>query len=483
MCKNSHDSAYSRRNFLTSTGVGLGGLALSGMLPLGINAAFASELADPLAPKQPHHPARAKSVIWLHQSGAPASVDLYDYKPELIKLAGKEVPSSFMQGIKTSTQGGVGKLFASNRTWKQHGESGAWFSDLLPHLAQHADDLAFIKSSVTIGATHDISILKLNTGDLNPGRPTLGSWVSYALGTANPDLPPYVVLCSGKKEPRGGVTNWASGFLPAVHQGVAFRPGDSPILHLDRLDAVAAEQQRENFDLLQRLSKHGSSRYPKDTELQARIRAYDLAYRMETTAPEAIDLKKESDATKSLYGLDQEITKDYGTQLLRARRLVERGVRFVQVVTGQLDIAGEARDWDAHESLELNHGTHARAVDKPIAGLLSDLKALGLLDTTLVVWTSEFGRTAYGESGSGRDHNPWGYTQWMAGGGSKAGLTFGQTDDIGLQAVGKKVDTYDLHATVLYLLGLDHLKTTFHTRGRAERPTVVYGDVVHELIA
>ena len=477
----------SRRDFLVNTAYGVGGLALSGLVSgrSGFGAAYASELAaslDPLAPKPTHFPAKAKSVIWLHMSGAPSTIDLYDYKPDLIKLAGQEVPASFLKGIKTSTQGGVGKIYASNRTWKQYGESGAWFSDLLPNLAQHADKLAFIKSSTTIGATHDISIMKLNTGDLNPGRPTLGAWVAYALGSGNPDLPPYVVLYAGKREPRGGGVNWSSGFLPAVYQGVAFRPGPSPILHLDRPELIDAQQQRDSFDLLKKLNDQRNARYPDDTELQARSRAYDLAYRMESTAPEAVDFSKETAATKELYGINDEVTKDFGTQMLRARRLVERGVRFIQVVSGTLDINGDSRDWDAHQDLEKNHSAHARAVDKPIAGLLADLKSRGLLDSTLVVWTSEFARTSYGQSGSGRDHNPWGYTQWMAGGGANAGFTFGQTDEIGLQSVGKKVDTYDLHATVLQLMGLDHLKTTFLNHGRSERPTVVYGEVIKELI-
>lgn len=478
-------SNKSRREFLATAGLGLGGLAASGFLPsgTGFGAAYASELIDPLAPKQPHFPAKAKSVIWLHMSGAPSTLDLYDYKPDLIKLAGQEVPPSFLKGIKTSTQGGVGKLYASNRTWKQHGDSGAWFSDLLPNLAQHGDKMAFIKSSTTIGATHDISIMKLNTGDLNPGRPTLGAWVSYALGSANPDLPPYVVLYAGKREPRGGGVNWASGFLPAVYQGVAFRSGPSPILHLDRPELVDASQQRSTFDLLRKLNEQRGAHYPEDTELQARIRSYELAYRMETTAPEAVDFSKETAVTKEMYGINDEATKDYGTQMLRARRLVERGVRFIQVVSGTLDIKGDNRDWDAHQDLEDNHGAHAKAIDKPIAGLLADLKSRGLLESTLVVWTSEFSRTSYGQSGSGRDHNPWGYTQWMAGAGVNAGYTFGQTDEIGLQSVGKKVDTYDLHATVLNILGLDHLKTTYLNHGRSERPTVVYGEVIKELLA
>ena len=477
----------SRRDFLIKSGFGLGGLALSGLLPGGgmMSAAFASELADPLAPKQPHFPAKVKSVIWLHMDGAPSTVDLYDYKPQLIKLAGQEVPASFLKGIKTSTQGGVGKLFASKRTWKQHGESGAWFSDLLPNLAQHADKMAFIKSSVTVGATHDISILKLNTGGLNPGRPSLGAWIHYALGTANPDLPAYVVLYNGKREPTGGSINWSSGFLPAVYQGTAFRPGDSPILYLDRPATEAVSQQGDNLNLLKLLNEQKDAAYPGDTELQARVRAYELASRMQSTAPEAVDLSKETEATKNLYGLNDDVTKGYGTSLLRARRLVERGVRFIQVVSGPTDVAGDSRNWDAHTNLEENHGQHARAVDKPIAGLLEDLKSRGLLDSTLVVWTSEFGRTSYGQSGTGRDHNAWGYTQWMAGGGVNAGYTHGETDEIGLQVADKSkaVDTYDLHATVLNQLGLDHLKLIYKHQGRSERPTVVYGKIIKELLA
>ena len=484
-------SIKSRRDFLLKSGTGLGAAALSGVLPGGglLHAAsaadLAADLADPLAPKAPQFPAKVKSVIWLHQNGAPSTLDLYDYKPELIRLAGKDVPASFLQGIKTSTQGGVGKLYASNRTWKQHGESGAWFSDLVPNIATQADNIAFIKSSVTIGATHDISILKLNTGDLNPGRPSLGAWISYALGSANPDLPPYVVLYNGKSEPSAGSVNWNSGFLPAVYQGTAFRPGPSPILYLDRPELRTAAQQRSSLDLLKRLNAADAARYPADSELKARQRSYELADRMQVAAPAAVDLSKESDATKELYGLNDETSAGYGTTLLRARRLVERGVRFIQVVSGPPDGQTEITSWDAHSDLEKNHGLNARMVDKPIAGLLADLKSRGLLESTLVVWTSEFGRTSYGQSGNGRDHNPWGYTQWVAGGGIKAGTTYGATDEIGLQVADKDkaVDTYDLHATVLQLLGLDHLKTTFLNNGRSERPTVVYGKVIKELLA
>jgi len=276
-------------------------------------------------------------------------------------------------------------------------------------------------------------------------------------------LPAYVVLYNDKKEPTGGSINWSSGFLPAVYQGAAFRPGDSPILFLDRPELVAASQQRGALDLLKQLNDQSGARYPNDTELKARNQSYALADRMQSTAPEAVDLKKESDATKELYGLNDEGSKSYGETLLRARRLVERGVRFIQVISGPQEVAGDSRNWDGHTNLEENHSKHARAVDKPIAGLLADLKDRGLLDSTLVVWTSEFGRTSYGQSGNGRDHNPWGYTQWLAGAGVKAGTTYGATDEIGLQVADKNlaVDTYDLHATVLQLMGLDHLKTTF----------------------
>ena len=479
-----------RRDILLRSGQGALGAALGGLVPGlgGLQMATAAELVDPLAPKEPHFPAKIKSIIWLHQNGAPSALDLYDYKPELQRLAGTPVPASFLKGIKTSTQGGVTKLWVSKeRTWKQYGESGAWFSNLLPNLAQHADKMTFIKSSMTVGATHDISILKLNTGDLNPGRPSLGAWITYALGSANPNLPPYVVLYNSDREPQAGSQNWNSGFLPAVYQGTAFRPGDSPILYLDRPDLRTAPQQRAQLDLLKQLNQLSAAKYPHDSELRARLNAYELAERMQAAAPEAVDLSKESDATKKLYGLDDKTSKSYGEVLIRARRLVERGVRFIQVVSGQPEgiSENERRSWDAHSELDDNHGLMAKMVDKPIAGLLADLKSRGLLETTLVVWTSEFSRTPWGESGSGRDHNPWGYTSWLAGGGLKAGYTYGETDAIGLQVADKEkaVDTYDLHATVLKLAGLDHLKTTFLNNGRSERPTVVYGKVIDDILA
>jgi hypothetical protein len=475
-----------RRNFIRRGGYGIGALTVGGVI--GNGGVFASlqaaELAaaNPLAPRSPHFAARAKSVIWLHMIGAPATQDLFDHKPLLEKLHGQVVPDSFLKGVQTSTQGGVGKLLGSQRKWKQHGQSGSWFSDFLPNIAQHADDLAYVHSSVTIGATHDISVIKLNTGALTPGRPALGAWIQYALGSANQDLPGYIVLSNGGRGLESGTVNYNAGFLPAVYSGVPLSLGDEPILYLDRPDLMTARQQRRDLDLLKRFNQHHADRYPEDSELRARIEAYELASRMQATVPGALDLAKESAATRAAYGLDEEATRDYGTNLLRARKLVENNVRFVHVVSGMAD--GE-KDWDAHEDLLGNHTKQARMVDKPVAALLADLKDRGLLDTTLVVWTSEFGRTSYGESGSGRDHNPWGYTQWLAGGGIKGGVHYGQTDDIGLQNADPATafDTYDLHATVLNQLGLDHLKVTFLNQGRSERPTVVYGRVVRELLA
>lgn len=476
----------SRRDFLRNAGGGIGAFTIGGLI--GGTGVFGSlqaaelEAANPLAPRAPHFAAKAKSVIWLHMIGAPATQDLYDYKPLLQKLDGQEVPESFLQGIQTSTQGGVGKLLGSRRNWKQHGQSGSWFSDFLPHLSQHADELAFIHSSVTIGATHDISVIKLNTGALAPGRPALGAWIQYALGSANQDLPGYIVLSNGGRGLESGSVNYNSGFLPAVYSGIPVALGDEPILYLDRPGLMTAAQQRRDLDLLQRFNRHHAARYPHDSELRARIEAYELADRMQASVPKVLDLTHESAATRALYGLDHEATRDYGTNLLRARRLVENNVRFVHVVSGMAD--GE-KDWDAHDNLEENHTKQSRMVDKPVAALLTDLRARGLLDSTLVVWTAEFGRTSYGESGSGRDHNPWGYTQWLAGGGVKGGVHYGQTDDIGLQNADEKtaVDTYDLHATVLNQLGLDHLRVTYLNQGRSERPTVVYGRVVKELLA
>jgi hypothetical protein len=469
-------SNFSRRDFFGLAGAGLGGLLLPG------GAFAAGDVPDPIAPRQPHFAPRAKAVIWLHMAGAPSTLDLFDYKPDLVRLNGTPLPDSFGKNLKTATDGGVGNLYATKRTWKQHGETGAWVSDWLPNIATQADKIAFLKGSKTEGSTHVIASLKLHTSGLVPGRPALGSWVQYGLGSANPDLPAFVVLPTGKGAAGGGrgAVIWSSGFLPAAYQGTAFRQGDSPILHLSRPDGVSATEQRATLELLKSLNERQAARYPGDTELQARTKSYDLAYRMQSSAPEAVDFSKETAATKALYGIDAKETEEYGTALLRARRLVERGVRFVHVISGAPDNSVDS--WDAHNGIEKNHSVMCKQVDKPVAGLLADLASRGLLDSTMVVWASEFGRTPYGQSGDGRDHNPWGYTQWIAGGGVRPG-TYGATDEIGLRAVSGIVDTYDLQATVLHQLGLDHKKLIFTHQGRAEKATTVFGEVVKDILA
>lgn len=481
-------SRKTRREFLSHTACGLGALSLTGALASGsvARATAAAAIDDPLAPKPPNFAPKAKSVIWLHMAGAPSSLDLFDYKPELIRLHGQPLPDSFRKNLKTATDGGVGALYATKRTWKQYGATGAWVSDWLPSLAGQVDNIAFLKGCKTDGSTHVISSLKLHTSGLVPGRPALGSWVTYGLGSANPDLPTFVVLPTGTGSAGGGrgATIWSSGFLPATYAGTALRPGDSPMLYIDRPPVESAPEQRGVLDLLKRLNEHETEvLHSGDSELEARSRSYELAYRMQKTAPEAVDLSKETPATKELYGMVDSATyatREYATALLRARRLVERNVRFIHVISGAPDNSIDS--WDAHHEIEKNHSVMCRQVDKPIAGLLADLKSRGLLDTTLVVWTSEFGRTPYGQTGDGRDHNPWGYTTWIAGGGIKPG-TYGATDEIGLRAVSGIVDTYDLQATILHQLGLDHRKLTFLYQGRSERATTVYGEVVKEIIA
>lgn len=472
----------SRRQFLSAAGAGLGGLTAASLVPGALRSAFAAELDDPLIAKAPHFPAKAKSVIWLHMAGAPSSIDLFDYKPDLVKLHGQPLPESFGKGLKTATDGGVGALLATERKWKQHGETGAWVSDWLPNIATQVDNIAFLKGTKTEGSTHVISSLKLHTSGLVPGRPALGAWVQYGLGSANPDLPAFVVLPTGVGNAGGGrgAPIWSSGFLPAVYQGIAFRQGDSPILYLNRPDVISEKQQRKTLDLLKSLNDELAGQHPEDSELQARTRSYDLAYRMQSSAPEAVDISKESEATRQLYGADAGVTKEYGTALLRARRLVERNVRFIHVISGAPDTTVDS--WDAHNDIEKNHTAMCGLVDKPVAALLQDLKQRGLLDTTLVVWASEFGRTPYGQTGDGRDHNPWGYTTWIAGGGVKPG-TYGATDEIGLRAVSGILDTYDLQATILNQLGLDYRKLTFQHLGRSERATTVFGNVFKDVIA
>jgi hypothetical protein len=326
------------------------------------------------------------------------------------------------------------------------------------------------------GLNHVGSVCQMNTGSILAGRPSMGSWVTYGLGTANRNLPSFVILTDAG-EVLGGAKNWSSGFLPATYEGTLFRREGAPILDLSPPKSIGESQQRGRLDLLRSLNQHYGERHPHDGELDARLESFELAYRMQAAAPEAVDLTRESEATRKLYGMDNEVTAKFGSNCLLARRMVERGVRFVELYSG----SGSA--WDAHNDLDKNHARHCLETDVPIAGLLTDLKARGLLDSTLVVWGGEFGRTPFNEKGNGRDHNPWGFTMWMAGGGTKPGTVIGRTDDLGLRAVERPVHVHDIHATILWCLGLDHVRVTYLHNGRSERPTIVSGEVVKEALA
>ncbi|MBI3416958.1 MAG: DUF1501 domain-containing protein [Verrucomicrobia bacterium] len=465
-----------RREFLRRTGAGFGSLAFSYLLGLdGFSARAGNAPLNPLAPKSPHLPARAKSVIWLFMEGGPSHLDLFDPKPALDQLAGQPMPDSFGKPI--TAMGTAGNtLMASRRNFKQYGRSGLWVSDWYASVAQHADDLCVIRSCWADGLNHVGSVCQMNTGDILAGRPALGAWSTYGLGSANDNLPTFVILTDAG-EVNGGPKNWSSGFLPAVYQGTQFRNDGAPIFHLAPPKTIGAKQQRGKLDLIAKLNQHFAADKPEDSELAARLNSYELAYRMQTAAPEAVDFSRETDATKQLYGLDQKETQKFGGNCLLARRLVERGVRFVQCYSG----SGSA--WDAHVDLEENHSKMCRQTDQPIAGLLTDLKARGLLDSTLVIWGGEFGRTPFNEKGKGRDHNPWGFTIWMAGGGVKPATVVGATDEIGLRAVEDRAHVHDVHATILHLLGLDHLKLTFLHNGRDERATINDGEIIQPALA
>ena len=457
-----------RRSFLMRSCSGLSALALSSMLQ-------AADAKDPLAPKPPDHTPTAKSVIWLFMEGGPSHLDLFDPKPELQRLAGQPLPPSYGKVV-TAMGTASNTLMPSTRKFKQYGESGMWVSDWYPELARRVDDITMFHSCKADGLNHVGSVCQMNTGSILAGRPSMGSWVTYGLGTANQNLPSFVILTDAG-EVLGGAKNWSSGFLPATYEGTLFRREGAPILDLAPPPTIGQQQQRGRLDLLRSLNQHYGERRPEDTELQARLASFELAYRMQAAAPEAVDLTKESAATRNLYGMDNDVTAKFGSNCLMARRLVERGVRFVELY------AGSGSAWDAHNDLDKNHARRCLETDVPIAGLLADLKARGLLESTLVVWGGEFGRTPFNEKGNGRDHNPWGFTMWMAGGGMKPGTVIGRTDGLGLRAVERPVHVHDIHATILWCLGLDHVKVTYLHNGRSERPTIVSGEVVREALA
>jgi hypothetical protein len=464
-----------RRHFFKDCAVGLGTVALASLL----NEARAEE--NPLAPKPSHFRAKANAVIFLFMAGGPSQLELFDYKPKLADLNGKPVPDDVIKGKRFAFMDTfskeVPKLLATRRKFAQHGNSGACVSNCLPHIAGIVDDIAIVRSMATDVFNHAPAKIFVNTGSPQFGRPSIGSWVTYGIGSESKDLPGFVVLQSGPRGPRGGAPNWGSGFLPSTFQGVPFRNTGEPILDLTRPAGVTETRQRQVLDAVKdlnaaRLADTG------DPEIATRIASYEMAYRMQTSAPELIDLSRETKKTLDLYGAEPG-KPSFANNCLLARRLVERGVRFVQLYH---------TDWDHHGSGEVNLTTGldkvCQEVDQPCAALIKDLKARGLIDSTLVIWGGEFGRTPMGEvrDSVGRNHHIDAYTMWLAGGGVKPGLNLGETDELGYAAVEDRVHVHDLQATILHLLGLDHKKLTFRFQGRDFRLTDVAGEVVTKLL-
>ena len=469
----------SRRSFLRRAGGGFGVLALASLLERdGLLAAQADapvfSPSHPLAPRPPHFAPSARSVIFLFMSGGPSHVDLLDPKPDLIRLAGQPIPESFGT-FKTRRNVAKNKLLRPLRAFRSRGQSGTAVSDFLPHLAEHVDDFCLLRGCYGDSVTHPESVYLMNTGSILMGRPSLGAWATYGLGTSNQNLPAFVVLPDPNGWPKGGAPAWSNGYLPATYQGTLLRGGGSPILDLETPAGVPSEQQRATVDFVNRLNREHLLAGPDDSELAARIAAYELAFRMQRHAPEVVDLKGESPATRRLYGLDHPMTAEFGTRCLLARRLVEAGVRFIQLY------CGDTNGWDGHSQMEENHARLCAQSDLPIAGLLKDLKSRGLLDSTLVVWGGEFGRMPMSEGSDGRDHNPHGFSMWLAGGGVKGGQIIGATDAVGLRAVEDRTHVHDIHATILHLLGLDHERLTFRHNGRDERLTDVFGRVIQRV--
>lgn len=469
-------SAPSRREFLLRSGGGLGAIALAQLLANEQTSAAPVASASPLAPRAPHFAPRAGRVIWLFMHGGPSHVDLFDPKPELTKWSGQPLPPSYGE-VMTRRKVATNPLLGPVMPFKPRGESGLEISDFLPHIAACADELCVLRSVHGDSVNHPQSVYQMNTGSILTGRPSVGSWVSYGLGTENQDMPAFVVLPDPGGGVKGGPPAWGSGYLPATYQGTTVRPGASPILHLRSPSDVTDQRQRRMLDFIQSANREHLAAREFDDELSARINAYELAYRMQSMAPEVVDLSQETEATLKLYGVDEKETDDYGTRCLLARRMIERGVRFVQVYSG------DTNGWDAHNDVLKNHTEYCRKTDQPVAALLTDLKQRGLLDDTLVIWGGEFGRMPMSEQGTGRDHNPWGYTVWLAGGGVKGGFAYGATDPLGLRAEEQPVHVHDLHATILHLLGLDHEQLTFLHNGRDERLTEVSGTVVTDILA
>ena len=470
-----------RRQFLRQAGLGFGSLALASMLHRDTSAAPIAA-NDPLALKSPNFPGRVKSIIWLFMTGGPSQVDTWDYKPELQKRDGQELAGS---DPKTGFFTTSGKCLKSPFEWKQHGESGSWASGIFPHLSRHVDKMCFLHSMHLKQNNHAPASIELMCGTNRPGLPALGAWMTYGLGSMNQDLPSYVVLHDTR--PRGDDQIWSAGFLPKTYQALSLDARRKETVdNLLRDGRHSDAQQRAQLDLIRQLNQEHAATRPTQADLAARINSYELAYRMQMAAPEALDLSKESEATHRLYGMDDPECATFARQCMLSRRLVERGVRFVQIFAGKgVGGDGSVNDvpWDCHSDLETNHRSCGRHTDQPAAALLADLDARGLLESTLVIWGGEFGRTSDSQGSKGRDHNPNGFTIWMAGAGVKGGLHYGATDEFGYKAVTNKVHVNDLHATLLHLLGLEHTKLTYRFNGRDYRLTDVAGNVIPEILA
>lgn len=445
-----------RREFIWQSGGGLGAVALTSLLESdgffgGTASAADSPVHSPLAAKPSHFAPKAKSVIFLFMYGGPSHIDTFDYKPKMIGMEGKTVD------VKTFGRGGHrsgGRIVEPRWKFSQHGQCGKWVSTLFPNVAKHVDDIAFIHSLTADSPIHGSAMLMMNSGKILSGSPALGSWLNYGLGSSNENLPGFVVMLDPTGGPISGAKNWSSGYMPATYQGTVFRSEGAPILDLAPPDGLPVGVQRRLIDSIQAMNQEHLATRPGQGDLLSRIASYELAYKMQASAPEAVDLSGEDAATLEMYGVNQTRTQDFGKRCLMARRLVERGVRFVQLYSGG---AHNDDNWDAHGDLEKNHNYHAGNTDQPIAALLADLKRTGLLDETLVVWGGEFGRqpTAEYAMGTGRDHNAYGFTMWMAGGGIKGGVSFGTTDELGSAAVENPLQVKNLHATILHLMGLD----------------------------
>ncbi len=470
----------SRREFLRRVGNGFGLLALAGLLEQHGLLAKPQAAANPLASKPGHFPAKAKSVIWLFMNGGPSHVDTWDYKPELAKRDGQE-----LQGFDKNTgffTEQVGPVMKSPYKFERHGQCGAWVSELFPNMAKHVDKMAFLYSCWTDSNNHSPALLKINTGMTRMGFPCLGSWVTYGLGSESQNLPAFVTMYDtlGRGLPKGYAQNWGAGFLPSIYQGTTLKPQGSPIEDLYRSPEMTDRQQRAQLDLLSKLNKRNLEQHPGEPDLSARVETFELAYRMQMAAPEALDIDKETPLVHKLYGLDNPKCAHFAKQCLIARRLVERGARFIQIYSGGEE---NEKSWDGHTNITANHGGFAAETDYPIAGLLADLEIRGLLDSTLVIWGGEFGRLPLVQKGgTGRDHNPHAFTTWLAGAGVKGGALHGKTDDLGHKAVEDRVSIHDLHATILHLLGIDHEKLTYRYNGRDFRLTDVEGVVVKAIL-